>query len=818
MPRLARLAALAVASLLLVTPARAQEIIVSTTVDEFGENPADCGLREAVQAANTRADFGGCVWPGEAPTIRLEADRYRFFRPGDLEEDNVTADLDIRVPLTIAGSQMGETTINGRFDDRVIDVHGVDVTIQDVRIRHGRTFRDAGGLNGEHGGGIRARDATLTLTAVVFLENNAGDGAKGSPGGNGGHGGALYALNSSVTMTDVLLRDNRAGDGGREDEGDDDFTVSGDGGDGGAIYIVGDLTITDGTFRDNRAGDAGDSVDDNGDSSGGSGGNGGAIWAQGSVAITDVAFDTNRAGDGEDEAGGGNDGGGGGSGGDGGTFYVLGDLALTDVPIANSRTGRGGDGFSPSEGEFSGPGGDGGAIWQDGETFSFTRGLVQNNRTSGGGTGDVGGSGGGLFLRLTGDALLTEVEVLTNRTADGSDERWDEEGAGRGGSGGGARISASTLQIVRSSFLDNVTGSGGDADERPGRGGDGGGLAFTGGALTVQASTFARNTTGAGGDVLDFGDGRRGGDGGGLFASVGTDPKNQVVIESSTFSGNATGAGGVSESASDSEGRGGYGGGIAAYGPMEVRNSTVVSNTVVRVNDEAPPTLGGGVYSDESLTIENSIIVENRSDGAPEDCSSPLASASFLLSSSGTGCPDGPGAMAVAPGETFVTVLDALRNTGGPTLTHALLPSSLALDAGSCGLDTTDQRGFPRPVNAPSTPDAANGCDIGATETQEGFVVRSEDAPGPTEADGLALRLAPNPATAPASVELRAEPGEHVTVEVLDVRGRRVRLLHEGPVSSDGLAVEVGALPAGIYLVRAVSGSEVISARLTVLR
>src|SRR5262249_3396311 len=55
-----------------------------------------------------------------------------------------------------------------------------------------------------------------------------------------------------------------------------------------------------------------------------------------------------------------------------------------------------------------------------------------------------------------------------------------------------------------------------------------------------------------------------------------------------------------------------------------------------------------------------------------------------------------------------------LQNNGGPTQTHALLPSSPAIGGGDpsgCyamgSLLTTDQRGFPRP---------AAGCDIGAFE------------------------------------------------------------------------------------------------------
>jgi hypothetical protein len=53
--------------------------------------------------------------------------------------------------------------------------------------------------------------------------------------------------------------------------------------------------------------------------------------------------------------------------------------------------------------------------------------------------------------------------------------------------------------------------------------------------------------------------------------------------------------------------------------------------------------------------------------------------------------------------------LGPLTTNGGPTVTMALLPGSLAIDAGdNSGAPTTDQRGFPRPVGP--------AVDIGAYE------------------------------------------------------------------------------------------------------
>ncbi|MEO8428094.1 MAG: choice-of-anchor Q domain-containing protein, partial [Verrucomicrobiota bacterium] len=52
--------------------------------------------------------------------------------------------------------------------------------------------------------------------------------------------------------------------------------------------------------------------------------------------------------------------------------------------------------------------------------------------------------------------------------------------------------------------------------------------------------------------------------------------------------------------------------------------------------------------------------------------------------------------------------------------THALLTGSPAIDAGISGGPNTDQRGFPRPIDIPSVPNAADGSDIGAYELDFG--------------------------------------------------------------------------------------------------
>lgn len=69
-------------------------------------------------------------------------------------------------------------------------------------------------------------------------------------------------------------------------------------------------------------------------------------------------------------------------------------------------------------------------------------------------------------------------------------------------------------------------------------------------------------------------------------------------------------------------------------------------------------------------------------------------------------------------------LLGPLADHGGDTLTHAPLPGSPALDQGSCVSPTltADQRGWPRPMDILSIPNAADGCNIGAYEVQEATI------------------------------------------------------------------------------------------------
>ena len=94
---------------------------------------------------------------------------------------------------------------------------------------------------------------------------------------------------------------------------------------------------------------------------------------------------------------------------------------------------------------------------------------------------------------------------------------------------------------------------------------------------------------------------------------------------------------------------------------------------------------------------------------------------------------------------------------------------------------------------------------------------------------GLVLRSAPNPYSSGArfsSLRLRTPVAGAVTVEVLDVAGRRVRSLsprilaanEEVSLGWDGRDDAGRLLPTGVYFVRAVQGEDVVIRKMALVR
>lgn len=84
-------------------------------------------------------------------------------------------------------------------------------------------------------------------------------------------------------------------------------------------------------------------------------------------------------------------------------------------------------------------------------------------------------------------------------------------------------------------------------------------------------------------------------------------------------------------------------------------------------------------------------------------------------------------------------------------------------------------------------------------------VAREDLSPTP---ELTSLHLYPNPAFGSAVVELQAHRGAQARIDVFDVLGRRVRVLHDGYLSAGAHAFSLDAsgLPTGVYFIRARHG------------
>ena len=267
--------------------------------------------------------------------------------------------------------------------------------------------------------------------------------------------------------------------------------------------------------------------------------------------------------------------------------------------------------------------------------------------------------------------------------------------------------------------------------------------------VTIMNSTIDRNT--AAYNDIPFG----GGEAGGVYNGVGT-----MTITNSSVNDNSAGLPGPNFPT-------GFGGGISNYGTLTITNSTINSNYCFL--------FAGGVYNDGTLTITNSTVSGNgavgQHDGQPWGYGGEIVGEVTLTNSTlsgnyanlSAGGIDGSGAIGntilnynsdanitgtmtslgynlssddgggnlTGPGDQINTdpMIGPLQNNGGPTLTHALLPGSPAVNAGDPNFTPPpfyDQRGSPfvRVFNG--------RIDIGAFEMQPRHHATPAPRPRPT--------------------------------------------------------------------------------------
>ncbi|NJO18217.1 MAG: CSLREA domain-containing protein [Thioploca sp.] len=230
--------------------------------------------------------------------------------------------------------------------------------------------------------------------------------------------------------------------------------------------------------------------------------------------------------------------------------------------------------------------------------------------------------------------------------------------------GGAIFNSAGTVKIINSSILgDNLKSA------EAGGGIYNGNLTYPGGSVTIEIinSTLSNNkVTDSGGAIYNIG---------------------KLTISNSTLSGNQA----------DNKGGGIYN--STWSGNLTIKNSTLSANT------------GWGIFIDDEDTsnnvfIANTIIANN--DGGDCHDNNSLTIKNTLIED-GSCNPTWIGDPKLGP----------LANNGGPTLTHALLSGSIAIDAGDNAICTAepvnglDQRGVSRFSSF-----TGSQCDIGAYEYQ----------------------------------------------------------------------------------------------------
>lgn len=165
--------------------------------------------------------------------------------------------------------------------------------------------------------------------------------------------------------------------------------------------------------------------------------------------------------------------------------------------------------------------------------------------------------------------------------------------------------------------------------------------------------------------------------------------------------------------------------GIDVHDPVVVERTTLVNHEIAlwASTDGATvtnSTISGneiGILAEDTLVLLNSTVVDNSAFGVSNFAH--VTANNTIIADNGEDCPDGPidvgarnlesdnscGALAF----TASPLLGPLQDNGGATPTHALLPGSPAIDAGStAGCPATDQRGVTRPKGL--------FCDIGAFE------------------------------------------------------------------------------------------------------
>lgn len=653
---------IAALSLLAYDPVFAQPILVTTNSDA---GPGS--LRQALLDANAGGGRN-IIMTNLSGTIYLS-----------------NALPEIIASFDLLGPGAAQLQIDGNGTDRLFTVaSGASNTVFGLTIVRGMV------TNGSYGGAIHNAGA-LTLVGCT-ISNCAVVG---------GFGGAIFNA-GSLTLRSCTLANNRCigtpGTNGNPAGG-------GGGAFGGGVFTVAPLSVTNCVFFGNScvAGTAGAATTFGGGGLGGIG-SGGAIYAAtGSVWIVASAFSSNVVEGGVGGRGSGSPGiGGPGLGGSIFADNAVLSLASCSFSCNSAFGGRGGVSGNTGGGS-AGRGGEarGGALALQGGQLNVLDTVFRTNKANGGSGGPEAYNPGGDSGNAQGGALFlsTVQAVILRSTIDGnvSEAGVPTPGAVVAGAsrGGGIIVDNSTFYITNSTISRNASlGGNGTRSFRataptPGGESSGGGAFFTNSSGTFINVTISGNVAagGRGADASDMTPPSPGANGGTAFGGSLFLKGSNLELQNLTAVSNVA-LGGI--------------GGMGSYNAPNGTNGLAV---------------GGGVYCASGLVeLADTIIGDNSSAGSP-DLFGEFASGGHNL------IKDTNGSIGWVSTDLLnrSAGLGPLASNGGPTLTHAVLTNSPALDGGSItAILAFDQRGIMRPQRT--------GADIGAFELR--WVLDATVTPG----------------------------------------------------------------------------------------
>lgn len=432
-------------------------------------------------------------------------------------------------------------------------------------------------------------------------------------------------------------------------------------------------------------------------------------------------------------------------------------------------------------------------------------------------TNNTAGSGGGIYVGVysvitirntsfIGNTALAQgggIYLFKEATLVGTDLTFRDNTADGDGGGFAVGSEGNSVTLTRVVFENNSAQSGGaiylDSEQRfsmhsvatiedfvvtGNTGLNGGGIYVEGGdSWTLRRGLIHSNTAG--------------GQGGGVYLLGGA----FATLENVTISGNTA--------------EGGFGGGgIFHQGEsLTLRNVTITGNTATTSGE------GEGLYVSGpagSLTMVNTIVAGNGSEDlfrdGPHD-SAFIVRHSLIQRQRNAGLNDGVDGNLIGQDP----LLGPLADNGGFSLTHALLPGSPAIDAGTSeGAPEEDQRGVSRPQG--------QAIDMGAYESDDA-TTSIEDEQEVVPAEFALHQNYPNPFDQVTHMSFGLPAPLPVRLVVYDVLGREVRTLVDEPLpagwhraSWDGRDEAGRAVAAGLYVVRLHAGDHVRSRTLVRLR